>query len=34
MVAGDVLYLAPGARPSLIADAPCHMSLVMVDTDA
>mgnify|MGYP000849730344 CR=1 FL=1 len=34
MLAGDVLYLAPGARHSLIADAPSHMSLVMVDIDA
>ncbi|MFZ0531229.1 MAG: cupin domain-containing protein [Propionicimonas sp.] len=32
MVPGDVIYLAPGARHSLIADAPSHLSLVMVDT--
>ncbi len=31
---GDVVYLAPGARHSLIADAPSHLSLVMVDTAA
>ena len=33
MVPGDVLYLAPGARHALVADAPSHMSLVMVDTE-
>lgn len=33
MVAGDVIYLAPGARHSLIADGPSHLSLVMVDTE-
>ncbi len=31
MVAGDIIYLAPGARHSLIADQPSHLSLVMVD---
>ncbi|MBK8460847.1 MAG: cupin domain-containing protein [Micropruina sp.] len=30
---GDVLYLAPGARHALVADAPSHLSLVMVDTE-
>lgn len=33
MVAGDVLYLAPGVRHSLIADEPSQLSLVMVDTE-
>lgn len=33
MVAGDVLYLAPGERHALVADEPSHMSLVMVDMD-
>ncbi|MGB7962540.1 MAG: cupin domain-containing protein [Propionicimonas sp.] len=33
MVAGDVLYLAPGVRHSLVADAPSQLSLVMVDTE-
>lgn len=28
---GDVVYLAPGARHSLVADAPSRMTLVMVD---
>ncbi|MDO5747476.1 MAG: cupin domain-containing protein [Actinomycetaceae bacterium] len=32
MVSGDCLYLAPGVQHSLIATSPCHMSLVMVDT--
>jgi len=34
MAPGDALYMAPGARHSLIADAPSRMSLVMVDTAA
>ena len=34
MKPGDVLYMAPGARHSHIADEPTHMSLVMVDPDA
>jgi len=34
MSPGDVLYLAPGARHSLVADAPSHLSLVMVDLGA
>ena len=34
MAPGDALYLAPGARHSLIADAPSRMSLVMIDTNA
>lgn len=34
MVPGDVLYLAPGQQHSLVADAPSHLSLVMVDTAA
>ncbi|XVX21451.1 cupin domain-containing protein [Actinomycetota bacterium] len=34
MVTGDVLYMAPGARHALVATEPCHMSLVMVDTEA
>ncbi|MGV1007674.1 MAG: cupin domain-containing protein [Dermatophilaceae bacterium] len=29
---GDVVYLAPGERHALVADAPSHLSLVMVDT--
>jgi len=33
MVAGDVIYLAPGERHSLIADAPSRLSLVMVDRE-
>lgn len=33
MVAGDVIYLAPGVVHSLVADAPSHLSLVMVDTN-
>lgn len=33
MVPGDVLYLAPGVRHSLVADAPSQLSLVMVDTE-
>lgn len=31
---GDVIYLAPGAVHALVADAPSHLSLVMVDPDA
>lgn len=31
MVAGDLIYLAPGVQHSLVADAPSHLSLVMVD---
>lgn len=31
MVPGDVIYLAPGERHALVADAPSHLSLVMVD---
>ncbi len=31
---GDVIYLAPGAPHSLIADTACRLSLVMVDTTA
>lgn len=31
MAPGDVIYLAPGAQHSLIADAPSHLSLTMVD---
>ena len=34
MSSGDVIYLAPGERHSLIADTPSHLSLVMVDLDA
>jgi len=34
MTPGDVIYLAPGERHSLVADAPSHLSLVMVDTEA
>ena len=34
MVPGDVIYLAPGERHALVADAPSHLSLVMVDLDA
>ena len=28
---GDVVYLAPNARHSLLAETPCRMTLVMVD---
>ena len=31
MLPGDVIYLAPGERHALVADAPSHVSLVMVD---
>ena len=34
MAPGDVVYLAPGERHALVAEAPSHLSLVMVDTDA
>ncbi len=34
MVPGDVIYLAPGERHALVADAPSHLSLVMVDVAA
>lgn len=34
MVPGDVIYLAPGERHALVADAPSHLSLVMVDVEA
>ncbi|MDF1489715.1 cupin domain-containing protein [Tessaracoccus caeni] len=34
MVAGDVLYMAPGVNHALRATSACHMQLVMVDTDA
>ena len=34
MVAGDVLYMAPGANHALRATSKCHMQLVMVDTEA
>lgn len=34
MVAGDVLYLAPGARHALTATTACRFSLVMVDPGA
>ena len=30
MAPGDVVYLAPGERHALVADAPSHLSLVMV----
>ena len=30
---GDVIYLAPGAPHSLVADSACRMTLVMVDLD-
>lgn len=33
MAPGDVIYLAPGERHALVADAPSHLSLVMVDTE-
>jgi quercetin dioxygenase-like cupin family protein len=29
---GDVIYLAPGAPHSLVAETACRMTLVMVDT--
>lgn len=31
---GDVLYLAPGASHSLVAESACRMTLVMVDLPA
>lgn len=31
---GDVVYLAPGTRHSLVAVTACRMSLVMVDVEA
>ncbi|MFP5416250.1 MAG: cupin domain-containing protein [Actinomycetes bacterium] len=31
---GDVVYLAPGTVHAVVADAPSHLSLVMVDPDA
>ncbi|EEJ53447.1 cupin domain protein [Mobiluncus mulieris 28-1] len=34
MVAGDMIYLAPGQVHALVADEPCQMSLVMVDVAA
>lgn len=34
MTPGDAIYLAPGAVHALVADAPSHLSLVMVDVDA
>ncbi len=34
MSAGDLVYLAPGARHSVEATSPCHLQLVMVDTEA
>ncbi len=34
LTAGDVVYLAPGARHALTAIEPCHMSLTMVDAAA
>lgn len=33
VVAGDVIYLAPGVRHSQVADEPSQLSLVMVDTE-
>lgn len=34
MVAGDMLYMRPGAVHALRATSKCHMQLVMVDTTA
>ena len=34
MVPGDVVYLAPGEHHALVADAPSHLTLVMVDLTA
>lgn len=34
LVAGDVLYMAPGATHALRATTACHLQLVMVDVDA
>lgn len=34
MAPGDLVYLAPGERHALVADAPSRLSLVMVDVDA
>jgi quercetin dioxygenase-like cupin family protein len=31
MVEGDVIYLAPNAPHSLVAQTPCRMTLVMLD---
>ncbi len=33
LAAGDIIYLAPGERHSLVAIEPCHMGLTMVDVD-
>jgi len=33
MSPGDVIYLAPGERHALVADAASHLSLVMVDVE-
>lgn len=33
LTAGDMIYLAPGQVHALVAEEPCHMSLVMVDTE-
>lgn len=32
MEPGDVIYLAPGEKHALVADAPSHLSLVMIDS--
>lgn len=34
LAAGDVIYLAPGARHALRATSRCHMQLVMVEPPA
>lgn len=34
MSAGDLVYLAPGARHAVEAITACHLQLVMVDTEA
>lgn len=33
LAAGDVIYLAPNERHAVVAEEPCHMALVLVDTE-
>lgn len=33
LTAGDVIYLAPNERHAVVAEEPCHMALVLVDTE-
>lgn len=34
LLPGDLVYLAPGEKHSLVAEEPSHLSLVMIDTPA